>query len=111
MSTISSIVHRVALTRVVAQIVEFLELLIVKFDFEGAQAKLKVRFQPLLPKRFFCLNLLSSPMCLQECESVLVSDYFLGSNIPLADFLEAAKLQMFQLYCRLHATASLECVW
>ncbi len=47
-------------------------------------------------------------MCGQECEAVLASDYFLGAHVPVSDFMDAAKLQMFQLYCRLHTTVSLE---
>lgn len=41
---------------------------------------------------------------------MLLTDYFLGSHVLVEDFMEAAKFQMFQLYCRLHSTASLEYV-
>lgn len=57
-------------------ITEFLECLYVNFDFEGAQDKLA------------------------ECEKVLASDYFL--TFCQEDFLENARLFIFETYCRIH---------
>lgn len=82
-----------------------MELLVVNFDFDAAQAKLKVWGRQVL-RWLLCLT---PERFLQECEALLTSDYFLGSSIEVSDFLEAARLQMFQLYCRLHSTVSLEC--
>ncbi|XP_068658292.1 eukaryotic translation initiation factor 3 subunit E-like [Aristolochia californica] len=68
-------------------ITEFLECLYVNYDFEGAQKKLR------------------------ECEDVIMSDPFLGkrvddanfSTVPLRDeFLENARLFIFETYCRIH---------
>lgn len=67
-------------------VVEFVELLLVHFDFEAAQAKLA------------------------ECGAVFAADYFLGSHVSTPEFVNAAQLHMFQLYCRLHSTASLQFV-
>lgn len=68
-------------------ITEFLECLYVNYDFEGAQKKL------------------------QECETVIMNDPFLGkqvedgnfTTVPLRDeFLENARLFIFETYCRIH---------
>ncbi|XP_020691005.1 eukaryotic translation initiation factor 3 subunit E [Dendrobium catenatum] len=68
-------------------ITEFLECLYINYDFEGAQQKL------------------------QECEHVILNDPFLGkrvedanfSTVPLKDeFLENARLFIFETYCRIH---------
>ncbi|XP_020589723.1 eukaryotic translation initiation factor 3 subunit E [Phalaenopsis equestris] len=68
-------------------ITEFLECLYINYDFEGAQIKL------------------------QECEHVILNDPFLGkrvedanfSTVPLKDeFLENARLFIFETYCRIH---------
>ncbi|XP_042479411.1 eukaryotic translation initiation factor 3 subunit E-like [Macadamia integrifolia] len=68
-------------------ITEFLECLYVDYDFDGAQKKL------------------------QECEDVILNDPFLGkrveegnfSTVPLWDeFLENARLFIFETYCRIH---------
>ncbi|EFJ05347.1 hypothetical protein SELMODRAFT_269977 [Selaginella moellendorffii] len=68
-------------------ITEFLECLYVNYDFEGAQRKL------------------------QECEDLILNDFFLGR--PETDngyivykfrdeFLENARLAMFETYCKIH---------
>lgn len=68
-------------------ITEFLECLFVNYDFERAQQKLL------------------------ECEEVIVNDFFLGKQaqdngfvtVPLRDeFLENARLFIFETYCRIH---------
>ena len=57
-------------------ITEFLECLYLNFDFETAQAKLK------------------------ECEKVLDNDFFLVACCD--EFLENARLFIFETYCRIH---------
>eukprot|EP00558_Chaetoceros_sp_UNC1202_P013250 CAMPEP_0197248076 /NCGR_PEP_ID=MMETSP1429-20130617/32859_1 /TAXON_ID=49237 /ORGANISM="Chaetoceros sp., Strain UNC1202" /LENGTH=253 /DNA_ID=CAMNT_0042709153 /DNA_START=27 /DNA_END=788 /DNA_ORIENTATION=- len=57
-------------------IVEFVDCLCVKFDFEGAQRKLA------------------------ECETVLQTDFFLCQRTPL--FMEEARVFVFENYCRIH---------
>jgi len=57
-------------------IVEFVDCLCVKFDFERAQAKLA------------------------ECESVLTADFFLCKQTAL--FMEEARVFVFENYCRIH---------
>jgi len=57
-------------------ITKFLECLYVHFDFDRAQMELR------------------------ECEKVLVSDFFL-CNIA-AEFMETARLFIFETYCRIH---------
>ena len=57
-------------------IVEFVNCLCVKFDFESAQTKL------------------------QECEKVLNSDFFLCRQTKL--FMEEARVFVFENYCRIH---------
>ncbi|KAJ8646295.1 hypothetical protein MRB53_008043 [Persea americana] len=68
-------------------ITEFLECLYVNYDFDGAQTKL------------------------HECEEVILNDPFLGkrvedssfTTVPLRDeFLENARLFIFETYCRMH---------
>jgi len=57
-------------------IVEFVDCLCVKFDFEGAQTKLA------------------------ECELVLSTDFFLCKQTAL--FMEEARVFVFENYCRIH---------
>jgi len=57
-------------------IVEFVNCLCIKFDFEMAQTKL------------------------QECEKVLDSDFFLCKQTGL--FMEEARVFVFENYCRIH---------
>eukprot|EP00242_Pyramimonas_sp_CCMP2087_P005245 CAMPEP_0198199476 /NCGR_PEP_ID=MMETSP1445-20131203/2769_1 /TAXON_ID=36898 /ORGANISM="Pyramimonas sp., Strain CCMP2087" /LENGTH=431 /DNA_ID=CAMNT_0043869333 /DNA_START=64 /DNA_END=1359 /DNA_ORIENTATION=+ len=57
-------------------ITEFLECLFVRYDFEGAQVKLR------------------------ECEAVLKEDFFL--NTVWEEFVENARLFIFETYCRIH---------
>lgn len=57
-------------------VTRFLECVFVKYDFDGAQATL------------------------QEAEAVLDSDYFLATS--KAEFLENARLFVFETYCRIH---------
>ncbi|KAL3533718.1 hypothetical protein ACH5RR_007239 [Cinchona calisaya] len=68
-------------------ITEFLACVYVKYDFDGAQQKMK------------------------ECEEVILNDPFLGkqaeegnfATVPLRDeFLENARLFIFETYCRIH---------
>jgi len=62
-------------------ITEFLEHLYVNFDFEGARQKL------------------------HECQEVLVSDFFLIAC--LEDFVENARLMIFETFCRIHQCISI----
>ncbi|KAI8851172.1 eIF3 subunit 6 N terminal domain-containing protein [Chytridium lagenaria] len=57
-------------------ITEFIECLYINFDFDGAQKKL------------------------QECDAVLNNDFFLVAT--RADFIENARLFIFETYCRIH---------
>ncbi|KAJ3092928.1 Eukaryotic translation initiation factor 3 subunit E [Quaeritorhiza haematococci] len=57
-------------------ITEFIECLYVNFDFDGAQQKLR------------------------ECEEVLSNDFFLVATRD--DFIENARLFIFETYCRIH---------
>merc|ERR550534_2860516 len=62
-------------------ITEFLECLYVNFDFNGAQTKLA------------------------ECETVLCNDFFLTACLD--DFIENARLFIFELFCRIHQCISI----
>lgn len=57
-------------------ITEFLEHLYVNFDFEGARRKL------------------------HECQTVIYNDFFLVNM--LAEFVENARLMIFETFCRIH---------
>lgn len=57
-------------------VTEFLEALFVNYDFEQAHIKLR------------------------QCEQLLQTDFFLGAT--RADFLENARLYIFETYCRIH---------
>ncbi|KAJ8747243.1 hypothetical protein K2173_024147 [Erythroxylum novogranatense] len=68
-------------------ITQFIACVYVNYDFDGAQKKMK------------------------ECEEVIINDPFLGkrvedgnfSTVPLRDeFLENARLFIFETYCRIH---------
>lgn len=63
-------------------IVEFVNCLCVKFDFESAQMKL------------------------QECEKVLEADFFLCKQTGL--FMEEARVFVFENYCRIHNKIDLQ---
>jgi len=63
-------------------IVEFVNCLCVKFDFESAQTKLA------------------------ECERVLSSDFFLCKQTAL--FMEEARVFVFENYCRIHNKIDLQ---
>lgn len=63
-------------------ITEFLECLYIHFDFEGAQTKLR------------------------ECETVLSVDFFLVSCRD--EFIENARLFIFETYCRIHQVISIK---
>ncbi|VEU40790.1 unnamed protein product [Pseudo-nitzschia multistriata] len=63
-------------------IVEFVNCLCVKFDFESAQIKL------------------------QECEKVLDADFFLCKQTGL--FMEEARVFVFENYCRIHNKIDLQ---
>lgn len=62
-------------------ITEFLECLYVRFDFDGAQQKLR------------------------ECETVLKYDFFLVACVD--DFIESARLFIFETFCRIHQCISI----
>merc|ERR1711884_737253 len=62
-------------------ITEFLECLYVNFDFDAAQQKLR------------------------ECEKVLSNDFFLVACID--DFIENARLFIFETFCRIHQCISI----
>ncbi|XP_065061945.1 eukaryotic translation initiation factor 3 subunit E-like [Rhopilema esculentum] len=62
-------------------ITEFIECLYVNFDFDGAQKKLR------------------------ECEQVLVNDFFLIACRD--DFIENARLFIFETFCRIHQCISI----
>jgi len=62
-------------------ITEFLECLYVNFDFNGAQLKLA------------------------ECETVLSNDFFLTACLD--DFIENARLFIFETFCRIHQCISI----
>lgn len=57
-------------------VTEFLECLFVRYDFQGAQHKLA------------------------ECEAVLDGDFFLSALRE--EFVENARLFIFETYCRIH---------
>ncbi|XP_066260229.1 eukaryotic translation initiation factor 3 subunit E isoform X2 [Euwallacea similis] len=62
-------------------ITEFLEHLYVNFDFDGARQKL------------------------QDCQTVLYNDFFLISC--LEEFVENARLMIFETFCRIHQCISI----
>lgn len=62
-------------------ITEFIECLYVHFDFDGAQRKLR------------------------ECETVLYNDFFLTACLD--DFIENARLFIFETFCRIHNCISI----
>jgi translation initiation factor 3 subunit E len=57
-------------------ITEFLEHLYINFDFEGARMKL------------------------HECQDVIVNDFFIYSYLD--EFVESARLMIFETFCRIH---------
>lgn len=63
-------------------ITEFLEHLYVNFDFDGARQKL------------------------HECQTVLLNDFFLTAC--LEEFVENARLMIFETFCRIHQCISIE---
>jgi len=63
-------------------ITSFIEDLYVKFDFDGAQQKLR------------------------DCESVLVNDFFLVAC--LEEFIENSRLMIFETFCRIHQCISIK---
>lgn len=63
-------------------ITEFLEHLYVNFDFDGARQKL------------------------QECQEVLCNDFFLIAL--LNEFVENARLMIFETFCRIHQCISIQ---
>jgi len=65
------------------QIVDFVASVLLRFDFDGAQAKLA------------------------QCESVIVTDFFLSYLTTPGEFMEAARHFIFETYCRLHQTVDL----
>merc|ERR1712198_444966 len=62
-------------------ITEFIECLYVSFDFDAAQTKLR------------------------ECETVIINDFFLVAC--LEDFIENARLFIFETFCRIHQCISI----
>lgn len=65
-------------------ITEFLEHLYVNFDFDGARQKL------------------------QECQTVVFNDFFLIAL--LNEFVENARLMIFETFCRIHQCISIQYV-
>uniref|UniRef100_A0A183KY48 PCI domain-containing protein n=1 Tax=Schistosoma curassoni TaxID=6186 RepID=A0A183KY48_9TREM len=65
-------------------VTEFFECLFVKFDFDGAQQKLRV------------------------CETVLPNDFFLTGCYD--EFMENARLLMFESFCRIHHSVGISYV-
>merc|ERR1719381_74345 len=63
-------------------ITSFIEDLYVKFDFDGAQQKLR------------------------DCESVLVNDFFLVACLD--EFVENSRLMIFETFCRIHQCISIK---
>nr|CAG4640774.1 EOG090X0491 [Eulimnadia texana] len=63
-------------------ITEFIEHLYVNFDFDAAQQKLR------------------------ECKDVLLNDFFLVA--VLDDFIESARLMIFETFCRIHQCISIK---
>lgn len=63
-------------------ITEFVECLYVNFDFDGAQKKLR------------------------ECEQVLDNDFFLVACVE--DFIENARLLVFETFCRIHQCITID---
>ena len=63
-------------------ITEFLECLYVHFDFDGAQQKLR------------------------DCTTVLLNDFFLIGGAE--DFMENARLLIFETFCRIHHCIKIE---
>ncbi|KAG1712144.1 Eukaryotic translation initiation factor 3 subunit E [Nymphon striatum] len=62
-------------------VTEFIECLYVNFDFDGAQQKLR------------------------DCETVLMNDFFLVACLD--DFIENARLLIFETFCRIHQCISI----
>ena len=62
-------------------ITSFIEDLYVKFDFDGAQQKLR------------------------ECETVLANDFFLVAC--LEDFIDNSRMMIFETFCRIHNVISI----
>ena len=65
-------------------ITEFIEHLYVNFDFDAAQQKLR------------------------QCKDVLLNDFFLVA--VLDDFIENARLMIFETFCRIHQCISIKYV-
>jgi translation initiation factor 3 subunit E len=65
-------------------VTEFLRLLLVEFDFDGAQRSLK------------------------ECERLCAADFFL--SVILADFMEGARTLLLETYLKIHTCVSLSAV-
>merc|ERR1719211_752495 len=63
-------------------ITSFIEDLYVKFDFDGAQQKLR------------------------ECETVLSNDFFLVACVD--EFIDNARLMIFETFCRIHQCISIK---
>merc|ERR1719445_497734 len=63
-------------------ITSFIEALYVKFDFDGAQQKLR------------------------ECETVLVNDFFLVACQE--EFVESSRMMIFETFCRIHQCISIK---
>lgn len=63
-------------------ITELIECLYVKYDFDGAQQKLS------------------------ECSEVFAKDFFLTACVD--EFIESARLLIFEMFCRIHQCISIE---
>jgi len=63
-------------------VTEFLECLFINYDFDSAQQKLR------------------------ECEQVLANDFFLVACLD--EFIECARLLIFEMFCRIHQCISIK---
>jgi translation initiation factor 3 subunit E len=66
-------------------ITEFLEHLYINFDFEGARLKL------------------------HECQDVILHDFFIYGYLD--EFIESARLMIFETFCRIHQCITSEYVF
>lgn len=77
-----SLIHVMQDTEYTDPLVDFVNCLCVKFDFESAQEKL------------------------QKCQALLESDFFLSQQTAL--FMEEARVFVFENYCRIHDKIDLQ---
>lgn len=102
-------------------ITEFVECLYVNFDFDGAQKKLReceqvrddiVQCIDVLTVVFYCACTILLCVC-NNCECVCIdqvldNDFFLVACVD--DFIENARLLVFETFCRIHQCITIEYV-